>query len=221
MSSLTERAAILQSRGIFIGGSARLFDIPGRKILMTLLESGLYPNSTVLDIGCGCLRGGYWLIHFLEKNCYYGIEPDKEMLKAGIEILLEPEEIRLKNPRFDSNQDFDFSVFNQKYDFFVARSIWTHTSKNQICTMLDGFCQTSSENGVFLASFIKASLLRPDYKGTRWVGRSHTSDEVGVVAHSLGWIQRECEKRGLDVQEILDETLNFGNQTWLKITRQG
>ncbi len=221
MSSLIDRASIIESQGIFIGGSARYFDIPGRKILMTLLESGLYPNSKVLDVGCGCLRGGYWLIHFLEKNCYYGIEPDKEMLKAGIEILLEPEEIRLKNPRFDSNQDFDFSVFNQKYDFFVARSIWTHTSKNQICTMLDGFCQTSSENGVFLASFIKASLLRPDYKGTRWVGRSHTSDEVGVVAHSLGWIQRECEKRGLDVQEILDETLNFGNQTWLKITRQG
>jgi len=63
-------------------------------------------------------------------------------------------------------------------------------------------------------------MLRPDYKGTRWVGRSHTSDEVGVVAHSFGWIQRECEKHGLEVQEILDEALNFGNQTWLKITRQ-
>jgi SAM-dependent methyltransferase len=221
MSSLTDRASILQDQGIFIGGSAQSFDIPGRKILMTLLDSGLYPNSTVLDIGCGCLRGGYWLIHFLDKDCYFGIEPDKEMLQAGVTILMEPEEIEKKDPKFDSNQDFDFTVFHQAFDFFVARSIWTHASKQQISTMLDGFCQTATENGVFLTSYIKASLLRPDYKGARWVGRSHESDEVGVVAHSLGWIQSECEKRGLGVQEILTETLNFGNQAWLKITRQG
>jgi len=220
MPSLTERAAILQSQGIFIGGSARIFDIPGRKILMTLLASGLFPNSKVLDFGCGCLRGGYWLIHFLERDCYFGIEPDSEMLHAGATILMEPEEIERKNPRFNFNHDFDFTVFGQTFDFIIARSIWTHACKKQISTMLDGFTQTASDGGVFLTSYIKASMLRPDYKGTRWVGRSHTSDEVGVVAHSFGWIQRECEKHGLEVQEILDEALNFGNQTWLKITRQ-
>lgn len=221
MSSLTDRATILHSQGIFIGGPARRFDIPGRKILMALLDSGLYPNSTVLDIGCGCLRGGYWLIHFLEKERYFGIEPDTEMLNAGIKTLMEPDEVEKKNPRFDSNQNFDFTVFDQTFDFYVARSIWTHASKQQVSTMLDRFCQTATENGVFLTSYIKASLLRPDYKGTRWVGRSHESDEVGVVAHSLGWIGKECDRRGLAVREILDETLNFGNQTWLKITRQG
>ena len=220
MSSLNDRASIIQSQGIFIGGPARRFDIPGRKILMTLLDSGLYPNSTVLDIGCGCLRAGYWLIHFLEKDCYFGIEPDTEMLLAGINTLMEPDEMEKKNPRFNTNHVFDFTVFNQSFDFFVARSIWTHACKKQISTMLDGFTQTAAEGGVFLASYIKASFLRPDFKGTRWVGRSHVSDEVGVVAHSLHWIENECEKRGLAVQEIPDESLNFGNQAWLRITRR-
>ena len=119
MPSLTERAAILQSQGIFIGGSARIFDIPGRKILMTLLASGLFPNSKVLDFGCGCLRGGYWLIHFLERDCYFGIEPDSEMLHAGATILMEPEEIERKNPRFNFNHDFDFTVFGQTFDLLL------------------------------------------------------------------------------------------------------
>ncbi len=220
MTKLIDRAQLISSQGFFIGGAAGSFDIPGRKILMTLLDSGLYPNSTILDIGCGCLRAGYWLIHFLEKDCYFGIEPDTEMLLAGINTLMEPEEVEKKNPRFNSNHEFDFTVFNQTFEFFVARSIWTHACKKQISTMLDGFTQTATENGVFLTSYIKASLLRPDYKGTRWVGRSHVSDEVGVVAHSLGWIEKECDSRGLAVQEILDDSLNFGNQTWLKITRR-
>jgi hypothetical protein len=49
----------------------------------------------VLDLGCGCLRGGYWLIHLLEPGCYCGIEPNQVMLAAGIEHLLEPELLRI------------------------------------------------------------------------------------------------------------------------------
>ena len=69
-------------------------------------------SDLVLDIGCGCLRGGYWLIHFLGKGCYFGIEPNKEMLEAGTRILLEPELEDLKKPKFDFNSNFDFMVLN-------------------------------------------------------------------------------------------------------------
>jgi hypothetical protein len=99
---------------------------------MLLLKEGLYPESKVLDIGCGCLRVGYWLIHFLNPRCYFGMEPNRRMLEAGIEKILEPGLIDLKRPRFDCNADFDFSVFGERFDFFVARSIWTHASKTQI-----------------------------------------------------------------------------------------
>src|SRR5437016_2373816 len=71
-----------------------------------LIREGLYPSSKVLDIGCGCLRGGYWLIHFLDRACYFGIEPDREMLHKGIESLLEPGLLESKQPRFDMNGRF-------------------------------------------------------------------------------------------------------------------
>ena len=73
-TKLQKKAEELSST-IFLGGPTKFIEIVGRLQLIILLKEGLYPDSKVLDIGCGCLRGGYWLIHFLNPNCYFGIEP--------------------------------------------------------------------------------------------------------------------------------------------------
>jgi SAM-dependent methyltransferase len=219
METLIERAIKLEEDGIFLGGPAKFFETAGRKQLTTLLSEGLTPTSKVLDIGCGCLRGGYLLIHFLDKGCYFGIEPNTEMLDAGMRILLEPELLDLKTPRFDPNSNFDFSIFEVKFDYLVARSIWTHASKQQIQTMLDGFVGSGNTNGIFITSYIRPTLFKRDYKTTQWIGRSHESDRPGIVRHSLNWIQTECTKRGLTVNEIKEQEYNFGNQTWIKIKK--
>lgn len=217
MNALTERAKQLEKDGIFLGGPAKFFATAGQKLLITLLSEGLTPQSKVLDIGCGCLRGGYWLIHFLDAGCYFGIEPNVPMLEAGLDVVLEPDLATLKQPRFDHNMAFDFAVFEETFDYFVARSIWTHASKQQIQTMLDAFLETAQPGSILLTSYIKATLFKKDYLGTNWVGRSHDSDDPGIVHHSLKWIQSECAQRGLTAEEKKDDAYNFGNQTWLKI----
>jgi hypothetical protein len=86
-----------------------------------------------LDIGCGCLRAGYWLIHFLNPRCYFGMEPNRTMLEAGIEKILEPGLIDLKRPRFDCNADFDFSIFGERFDFFcgaINPRVFSFTNQN-------------------------------------------------------------------------------------------
>lgn len=217
METLMGRAKKLEAAGVFLGGPAKLFSTAGQKQLTTLLSMGLTPDSKVLDIGCGCLRGGYWLIHLLENGNYFGIEPNIEMLEAGIQILLEPGLTDLKNPTFDNNTTFDFAVFGEKFDFFVARSIWTHASKQQIESMLDGFVSTANPRAIFLASYRRASFFKKDYQGTEWVGISHDSDKPGMVHHRFEWIQKACTVRQLAAEEIHGEAYNFGNQTWIKI----
>lgn len=218
MEKLGEKVARLRSGGVFLGGPPDLFEVAGQKLLMALLSEGLRPGALVLDIGCGCLRGGYWLIHFLDERCYCGIEPNVAMLEAGTRILLEPGLAEAKKPRFDHGSEFDLTVFDERFDFFVARSIWTHASKRQIQTMLDGFQKTANPEAVFLASYIPAASDRDDYVGEAWVGRSHDSDAPGMVRHRLDWIQDECAGRGLCAEEITDPLLNFGSQVWLKIS---
>jgi len=141
------------------------------------------------------------------------------MLDAGLMILLEPELLDLKTPRFVPNPNFDFSIFEVKFDYLVARSIWTYASKQQIQTMLDGFVGSVNTDGIFITSYIRPTLFKRDYKATQWIGRSHESDRPGIARHSLNWIQTECTKRGLTVNEIKEQEYNFGNQTWIKIKK--
>jgi SAM-dependent methyltransferase len=217
---LSEIAMQMDRAGIFTGGPPHLFESASRLQVSTLLREGLYPFSRVLDIGCGSLRAGYWLIRLLDPDCYFGVEPNAAMLQAGIDHLLTPELIARKRPAFDTNDRYDFSVFKAQFDIFLARSIWSHAPKADIQTMLDGFVRFSSPEAFFLTSYYPPKWLSrgaSDYSGTRWIGKSHTSNKAGQVCHKLSWIEQECGSRGLAVTQLSDPP--FNGQYWLKITR--
>jgi SAM-dependent methyltransferase len=202
---------------LFSGGNPTRFENAGRLQLITLLKLGLSPGHRVLDVGCGCLRGGYWLIHFLDRGGYRGIEPNAPMLAYGLEHYLEPEERERKQPRFDHNDRYDFGVFGETFDYVVARSIWTHADKAMIGTMLDQFALHGKPGARFLASYLKPYWPGQDYKGTGWVGRDHRQKDLGVVFHSLARIREAAARRGLTVTELPFDV--YTRQIWLVITR--
>src|SRR5262245_34622117 len=136
--ALQERFEAL-SKNRFLGVPVKAFESGGREQLHYLLRAGLLPTSKLIDLGCGVLRAGYWIIRYLDPGGYCGIEPHQERLHIGTHDILDPGTIESKRPRFHSNPDFDTSVFAEKFDFFLAYSIWTHASKPQIQVMLDAF----------------------------------------------------------------------------------
>lgn len=205
--------------GKFLGVQFDGFERTGREQLIFLLMCGLTPSSTIVDIGCGVLRAGYWLIHFLDRGRYCGIEPVEERLSIGLSTILEPDVLELKRPRFDHNANFDTSVFREKFDFFLAYSIWTHASKSQIVMMLDNFVRDSKPDAVFLTTISPSGWRRPDYSGQTWVGTSHESETPGCISHDFAWIRRECRRRGLSVRLLCKDTTM--GQTWLRVSRRG
>ena len=213
---LQKKAEMLGEK-TFLGVPVRDFEKGGRELLIYLLNVGLNPDSRVVDIGCGVLRGGYWLIHFLDPGCYCGIEPHAGRLEMGTRTILEPETLEVKRPRFDTNPHFDTSVFGEKFDFFLAYSVWTHASKPQIQAMLDSFLRDSKDGGIFLTSYLPAGWRYPDYQSDKWNGTSHESDVPGCIYHSLRWIKAECNRRGLVTRELgRDKTYS---QSWIEIKR--
>jgi hypothetical protein len=202
----------------FLGVPVETFADAGRRQFIALLNQGLNPESLVLDLGCGCLRTGAWLIRFLEPGGYHGIEPARQRIEFGLQYLLTKHEINLKEPRFDFNPDFDSSVFGVSFDFFLAGSIWSHASKGQIQKSLDSFDRDSTASGVFLSSYIPANSLQDDYQGDSWVGTSHKSNVPGVIKHSLEWIEQQCAVRGLRVDQLPGEA--FDQQLWLRVRRR-
>jgi SAM-dependent methyltransferase len=154
------------AQNAFLGGPKHDFERVGRLTFQVLLAEGMHPGSRVLDVGCGALRLGYWLMRFLDPGCYFGIEPQQEMLQIGLEQIVEPDVVQRAQARFAANDDFDFSVFGERFDYVIARSIWTHAAKQQISAMLRSFARTSQPRAVFLASYYPASAA---FKlGRRW-----------------------------------------------------
>jgi hypothetical protein len=62
---INEIGKILAAQGVFTGEPPELFESAGRLQISTLIREGLNPDSKLLDVGCGCLRAGYWLVRFL------------------------------------------------------------------------------------------------------------------------------------------------------------
>lgn len=244
---LQARAEQLASEGVFLGGPPRDFVSVGLQCLDVLLRAGVRPTSSVLDVGCGALRAGNWLMRILDPGRYFGIEPNHDMLAAG-ESLIEPELLRRASPSFAHNDDFDLSVFGEQWDYVLARSIWTHAAKEQITAMLSSFAACAAPGAALLATYHPASgilstdpqagriaailprlpvdqlsrlLIRlpafgaNEYHGSEWVGRSHESDEKGVIRHSLRWIAQQAARSRLAVRVMPYPVVN--NQYWLRV----
>ncbi len=218
MSRVQAQAEEMISRHGFLGVPVETFEQAGREQLIALLQEGLHPESKVLEIGCGCLRIAYWLVRFLDPGCYHGIEPARQRVEYGLQYLFTSGEADLKQPRFDFNANFDSSVFGARFDFFLARSIWTHACKTQIEATLDSFIRDSTPAGIFLTSYLPAQSAEDDYQGDHWVGTSHESNTRGVIHHSLTWIVHQCEGRGLQVEEL--PGIDCDSQYWLRIHRR-
>jgi hypothetical protein len=217
VSDLQGRADRMISDHGFQGVPRETFAQAGREQLIALLAEGLRPESKILEFGCGCLRIAYWLVRFLDPGGYCGIEPARHRVGHGLRYLFTAEELRIKQPRFDYNTAFNSSVFGRKFDFFLARSIWTHASKLQIEATLDSFLRDAEPHAIFLASYLPAHSPEEDYPGTQWVGTSHESDTPGVIRHSIEWITGQCRNRSLNCEEI--DGTDCDGQEWLRIRR--
>ena len=55
-----------------------------------------------------------------------------------------------------------------------------------------------------------------EYKGEEWVGRSHESNEIGIVRHSLRWVVAEAARHGLRAQLMPYPVIQ--HQYWIRMT---
>src|ERR1700679_133746 len=63
-----------------VGG---MWDEVGQLQFEFLVSEGLAPDSYLLDMGCGSLRGGIHFISHLEPSHYFGIDRTPRLLAAG------------------------------------------------------------------------------------------------------------------------------------------
>jgi predicted O-methyltransferase YrrM len=136
-----------------VGGS---WEQMGNAQLSLLKSRGLEPHHKLLEVGCGCLRFGTKAISYLDKGCYVGLEPDKDLLEAGRTIELpKVEACKGKEPRFLNNADFDMSELNQdeRFDFAMSQSVFTHIPITAIELCVERVIARLRPGGKFCATY--------------------------------------------------------------------
>jgi hypothetical protein len=146
-------AAVAQSQHRdLIGG---MWDEIGKLQFEFLCSQGLQPASRLIDIGCGCLRGGHHFVQFLQYGKYHGIDINQSLLDAGYDIELRQKNLQGKLPRANLICDgtFAFARFQTQFDFALAQSLFTHLRASHLRACLAHLAPHMAPNGGFFATF--------------------------------------------------------------------
>lgn len=189
-------------------GPPNYYDLVGVTQFNLLTLFGMRETSTLLDIGCGSLRGGRFAILYLQPGRYFGLEPEEWAVQDGLQSHFGQEITDRKKPTFIYDGNFAFHKFGRKFDFMMANSIFTHASTSQISLCMTEAAKVMVPETVFLATFFE-SPDGTDYTGDSWL-------YPDIVRYRKSTISSIVEKAGLKCHHF-DWPHPF-NQKWIAVT---
>lgn len=103
----------------------------GRDQFDYVLACGLEPGHFLLDLGCGALRAGIWLVRYLETGRYHGLDAHLPSLVAARDYELPLHGLEHKRPRLLWSSEFQIEHFGVEFDFVLAFSLLNHLTEVQ------------------------------------------------------------------------------------------
>lgn len=188
-------AAPAEDRERFAGyregvGPPESYDVIAAGSFGLLTALGLRGRHRLLDIGCGSLRNGRLLIPYLEPGNYVGIEPQRWLVEAGIEMQVGSDLVRLKRPRFHFGYDGQVLDPDERFDFALAQSIFSHTGPDLMAGWLETAARHLTETGALVATFVPGA----DSGEEGWVYlATHSRASVTAMAAEAGLTFRQLD----------------------------
>jgi SAM-dependent methyltransferase len=184
--SNTERVKAVGHRGYIGGQTPETWYGIGRLQYHFLVSRGLAPEHNFLDIACGALRLGQYLIPFLGKGKYHGIDGEQSLIDAGLANEFNFNIIDLKKPNFSVNYNFDFS-FVKTVDYAIAQSLFTHLTIIDIEKCFRSLREKIAPKGRFYFSFFEGdSVKNPTVSHPQGAWR-YAVNELVALAKPAGW----------------------------------
>jgi SAM-dependent methyltransferase len=187
-------------------GPPEKYDLASAGQFSLLTALGLREEDTLLDIGCGSLRGGRLFIPYLKPGKYFGIEPEQWLVDQGIETEVGRDLVALKKPAFANDTNFTLTTFGRKFDFMLAQSIFSHASQAQIRRCLSEAKKALEPEGIFAATFFPGA---ENYEGSEWV-------YPGCVYYTMEYFSKLAADEGLACKPL--NWTHTNQQKWVAIT---
>lgn len=167
-----ERIRLMGHRAYVGGTDSESWYSIGRLQYHFLVAEGLLPSHSFLDVACGSLRLGQFLIPYLERRNYHGLDAEKDLIQAGLSKELDsrvleqrcptffvcddfsfPWEFTVKNGKIAPNDDVFAGSFLPRIDIAMAQSLITHLTPEDIYLFLSGMGRVMAENGRLYTTF--------------------------------------------------------------------
>jgi len=182
----------------YVGGD---WEVAGKLQIDFLKEEGLQPYHNFLDIGCGSLRAGRYFIEFLYPRKYFGVEKHEWLVEAGLKDEL-TEKVRRRDPKIDINDTFNFDfIGNNSMDYAIAKSVFTHLTKEKISLCLSNLLPKMKSGGKFYASISKGLSEDNPKEDSETKRFRYTAEEIKELA--AGWYVEELGNDGCIHQTML------------------
>jgi hypothetical protein len=151
-------------------GPPEQYDFMGATQFRLLTTLGLREHNSLLDFGCGSLRAGRLFITYLLPGRYYGLEPNRWLIDAGIDEQIGRSMLELKRPIFLYHSDFSATRFGVTFDYILAQSIFSHSGREIIAKCFADFKACLMRDGLVVATFVQPHQLdgTGEYEGSGW-----------------------------------------------------
>lgn len=136
----------------FVGG---LWHEIGQLQFNFLINQRLKPFHKLLDVGCGCLRGGLHFIKYLNEGNYYGLDINASLIQAG-KLEVKEAGLEYKCPKLLVDDKFRIERFGIKFDFMISISLFTHLPINIIIRCLSEVKKYLKPDGIYFSSIFEA-----------------------------------------------------------------
>jgi hypothetical protein len=156
------------------------WDIFGPLQLTFMKSIGLKKHHKLIDVGCGCFRGGIYFGEYLNKNNYYGLDINKHFIINGYENEIIPLNLSSKIPKKNIliTDHYDVPVFNTTFDYAWSLSLWTHLPFDECEKCLIKIMETMKSGGMYYTTF----FLVEDSEYADIIGRiSELPEDMGKL----------------------------------------
>lgn len=169
----------------YVGG---MWDEIGKLQFDYLISEGLRPADPLLDIACGSLRAGRWLIPYLNTGNYLGIDKEAALIEAGQEHEVPARLLHTKKPEFVVSDRFEFQLFSKRPHVAIAQSLFTHLPPDPINECFVRLRSAIVPFGAFYATFFvseRESTNPSESHDHR--NFYYTRDEIRAFGERNGW----------------------------------
>lgn len=172
----------------FLGGRGEGWEARGAFQLELLRHLGLQPEHSLLDIGCGPIRGGVHFIRYLDAGGYRGVDYNPSFIEAARRLIEAGADLDAKRPEVSLLADFDFATLGRSFDRLLCFSVLNHcdaTARERFFERVPTVMHAGSRLLVTHAAWFEDSMLRDVPLAV--VGRIETEDQLPTALALVDW----------------------------------